>query len=1083
MRLVLTFLVLAGAGAAALLHWAGGLDGPKSDTPPPAVDRRPVQATPQGHLLDTGDNRPKIMGVEGISQPAPPKRIVWRDRLSDETVEIPVFTPWRFQARDAKGIQPTDADQQGVLCTAVRFQVFREPASRAEALALLRNESGAYDALLNQSFEADEARVFGRLGEALNRSSKRGGETLGDTKLILSGHVHITDRGQGIETFGEEVTVKPEQGHAVGHGPFEMRHEAFNLKGSGLTMERVKSKGWSRIAILKHPVLRIHSDVTGKNGKPAFDFGGGDFRPSHVTSEGQAILIREVSRRETAITITFTDRVRAEQQGGRSLDAGRVEFVATRDTVPAESTPRNGGSAPTLGTTASGWRLQHFRAEESVSVEYPGRTRKGRPYLASITADSLLHRVREGVGSTTELEGHPVIIMRGAIPMLGPEGRLRASARDSASIGPLRPGAPTGGLDASLLQQITLRGNARIARQTFEGTSLEDVLEGDDIDLVVLQEAPQGGSQSASRDGASKMVAIHFAALGNVRVGGTRIRGTTHRLVADGLHTERPHILAEGKGTRFLFPDLGREQRLLGPTDAPQANGSAGAAADAEEQPGKDGRWELHHVLARGTVDIDTSLGGPALGIPAHITGDEVSYDRISERSQVRSLGGGPVLLAWTLPSGQTNNIETRTLTLDQGQGLVTAEGGVDAEIYLARGGRRAGGRRSRADFGMIGVRGGQTAGSTLSVETDGRIEIDLVRILGTASPEPGKRQTIKISGPLVAEMKSADDRTVDRMRAQTLEIAMVYEPKDPEPEVGTAPSAPTTRVDDRGAAPITRPAPAQEFERVDIEAGEMRIGLSEGKVRRLEATGKVELRSKDGRVSGQRLTYDGLAHRVDVLANPADPIGRPAAAWLGVRDRSTEIKAARLSLTLRDETPARLEAEAPAGKTADIQLYRPDKEHPGRLEWFSLTYTGSIYLTASEMRTGRVKVVRRIREHPTAPWGAPTKLQALTLRVLGRNMLASEDKVRDIQRILAEGPKTYFRSGRGATLVEVWGHRFDFDVATQRAALTGIPGQDVFFRRAGLNSVQTKIVIDMKTNLPAYISGSRILWSPDTGR
>ena len=40
-----------------------------------------------------------------------------------------------------------------------------------------------------------------------------------------------------------------------------------------------------------------------------------------------------------------------------------------------------------------------------------------------------------------------------------------------------------------------------------------------------------------------------------------------------------------------------------------------------------------------------------------------------------------------------------------------------------------------------------------------------------------------------------------------------------------------------------------------------------------------------------------------------------------------------------------------------------------------------------------------------------------------------------------------------GAALVEVWGHRFDFDVQTRRARLTGTPDKDVTFRSGGHRS------------------------------
>ena len=68
------------------------------------------------------------------------------------------------------------------------------------------------------------------------------------------------------------------------------------------------------------------------------------------------------------------------------------------------------------------------------------------------------------------------------------------------------------------------------------------------------------------------------------------------------------------------------------------------------------------------------------------------------------------------------------------------------------------------------------------------------------------------------------------------------------------------------------------------------------------------------------------------------------------------------------------------------------------------------------------------------AGWSPPTVLWAPSLRVIGSQLLSSDDERRDIRRIVAEGPKTTFMSGKGRDLVEVWGHKFDFDLKTRRA-------------------------------------------------
>jgi hypothetical protein len=1092
-RLVL-FAVLAALGLTVLFSLAGDLTGPAREEVTPVVHQVDPARAPTGHPIKTGGRT--IEAVEGLVQTAPPERILWKDRLSDETIEIPVFFPWRFRADDLVGTQPADADTQGVMCRNVRFFIYRQPTTRAEAIALRSGDKNAYEALLNQTFRADEARVFGRLGEALNRNkSSQGSARLGDTKLILSRNVHVVDLSQGLDVRGEpatEVTVWPEQGLADGRGPFVMTHEAFTLTGDGLYMEHEKEAGWASVKILRNPVLRIHSDVHDANGNPMFEFGNDDFEPTHIVSQGSAILHRQTNRRETVLKITFVDRVRAEQQGGRSIDAGRVELVASQATVPR------------AGSDTTGWSLQHFLAEDSVVVEYPGRTRKGEAYLASITANRLVHEVPGDGLATTELEGDIVMTMRGEIPLLGPGGRLRASCRDSATIGPLRQGSPTGGHDPNLLQEISLRGAAHIER-TEHGLELtEDMLEAEAIDLVVLpKESTRGvGAGGPMGSGSSGMIAIHFAARDDVRIGGTRIRGNTHRLIGEALDTDRPRILAEGPGTRFVFPNLGGGESFLGPekdaTGAPAGPASAVSATDAPST--EEGTWLLERLLATGLVDIDTSLGGPSIGIPAQVSGDELSYSRTSQQAQVRSRGSRQARIAWTAPTGEVSHLETRVLTLDQSQGRITATEGLSAEIYV-----------SQSGLGTSPLSAGRAAGDTnapssLSVRTDERIEVELVRDPATGRPALGSEQLIKITGPLTAELR-AENRTVDRLKAEMLELALVYATPEAAAQ-DTRPLGPTARParsGPRGETSRTRPTQGKRLERVELTAREMRLDVADGEARYIEASQMVEMKSKEGRITGDRISYDGQRRQVEVLATRPDWKIRPAVAWLGVGDERMEIQGVRLALTLdgKKNRPAMLEADSAATSPAVMHLYRrSDGSLPGDkdkspkqtsrdagVEWFTLSYWGSARMVNSEVTIDgkgapergnqTVRIVRRLRPADSRVWGPPSVLWSPTLRVLGSNMLASDGAVREIRQLIAEGYETTMRSGRDDELMQVWGHRFEFDVLRREATLRGLQGRPVRLLGNGIDSELNFVIIDMKTNLPTYMDGTRVRWRP----
>jgi len=664
----------------------------------------------------------------------------------------------------------------------------------------------------------------------------------------------------------------------------------------------------------------------------------------------------------------------------------------------------------------------------------------------------------------------------------GPNGRLTLSCRDRAWIGPLPAGAPTGGLDPATLQQISLRGLASIEREQLGPDGGQDVLEADAIDLVVMPKTRNEETNPMNAE--SRMTAIHFAALGNVRIGGTRLRGAAHRLVADDLHTSRPHITAEGKGTRFELAQIGSRQRLLGPDPVSGATGENDTGTSGPTSAGRRPapRWALQRLLARGRVDIDTSLGGPAIGIPAHLTGDEVSYDRISRRARLVATGPASALIAWSATPANTNTVEARTMMLDRAAGRLTADGAVRGSLFVSHRGGRSSLMPRAARPSRDRLRGG-----TLVIHTDVRIDLLLARAGSSTSPEVGQEQTIRIAGPVTAELRAAD-HSVDRMRSESLEVALVLLPQKPRTTVAAA--APNARVGPGRTRPTAPHRPKRigpTFERYDVRAGSLRVDMLHGKVREVEARGDVDLEGRAGHVRGDRVSYDDEAGRIEVVGTAA----HPAIALLGKTDQRSEVEAERLLMQLTDGAPTQLEAQAPAGRTSEVQLYRDVAKKPGQLEWFSVTYQGRIVITNEAMQAGRVRVTRRVRAAGRTDWGEPSILRAPSLRVMGKDLLSMKAHAHEVRRIVAEGGATpgrmneaHFQSGSGQDKVQVWSHRFDLDVARSRAELTGTPTRDVTLLKGnGLHSTYTKVTIDMNTNLPVYIAGSRILWRHRQGR
>ena len=272
---------------------------------------------------------------------------------------------------------------------------------------------------------------------------------------------------------------------------------------------------------------------------------------------------------------------------------------------------------------------------------------------------------------------------------------------------------------------------------------------------------------------------------------------------------------------------------------------------------------------------------------------------------------------------------------------------------------------------------------------------------------------------------------------------------------------------------------------RLDVQAGAFRIDMQRGDVDLMQATGGVDMKSSGGHVRGERLTYRDRDERVEVRGTAT----HPAVAYLGTNEQRSEVQAERLVLQLAAGAPARLEAHAPQGRTSDVHLYRDDSSKPGQREWFAVTYQGRIVITDDLLEAGRVRVLRRLRAPGAGTWGKAIILRSPTLRVIGRKLLASQDREREIMRIVAEGgvrgpqDDVHFESGAGKSRLQIWGKRFDFDVVKKQAQLTGLPGRDVTMRRGNVpHSSYTRVTIDMKTNLPSA-EGSRIVWRPKQDR
>jgi hypothetical protein len=375
--------------------------------------------------------------------------------------------------------------------------------------------------------------------------------------------------------------------------------------------------------------------------------------------------------------------------------------------------------------------------------------------------------------------------------------------------------------------------------------------------------------------------------------------------------------------------------------------------------------------------------------------------------------------------------------------------------------------------------------GAELTIRTDESVDLSLIRAKDGEGPQPGAEQLIRIVGPVTTELR-ASSRTVDRMRSQSLEIALSF--RLPEEQNPRNASIPLTRA--AGGAGNTEalgapPASPGTVERIDVTAGTVRVDLAAGEARHLEATGGVDLKGREGHVTGDRLTYDAERRRIEVFAGAT-----PARALLGTKKQRSEVQADRMVVDMLDGRLTRLEAHAPAGRTSDIHLYRDVEGKAGAVEWYALTYQGLIVMTDAQLTTQRVRVIRRVRKAAAAQFGAPAVLRTPRLIATGRQMLANDEAVRHIASLEAiehgsgPGSEVNFFYGAGTDRTEIWGHRFTIDLPRQRARFDGRPGRDLRIQRAGqVTTDQASVEFDLTTKLPTYISGSRVHWkAPKTG-
>lgn len=1061
MKRAIAFLLLAFAGVALLLHYGGGLRTSRheevSATLRPATQERTPRTIAEGHTLPVPSVPVRVPAAHGVMVPAEAEALVWQDRATGETVEIPFFFRWRFTTQEVRGVQPEDAERQGALCIEPVLEIFRDPQSREEALALRGGEAGAQDALLSHRFAASEAQALGHLAQRLEKRTQGGGqasarEGLPDSTVRLRGRVRVLDLQRGIEIDAQDLTVYPREERAEGSGTITLRHAAFVLDGEGLSIDRDSDRGWNRIELHRKVVLRLREQAVGADGEPIVRFVQGGLRPSHVTADGRALILHERGRREQNLRVRFTDGVRVEENAGGSLDARNLALDLFRP---------DHALAP--AAAASQWRLREMVADGDVRLAWPA-TQQGMGGLRSARTDRLVHLMPQDESPTTTLEGRSTFILEGQDLLGGVTGdttaRLRVMCHERAWMGPAPPGTLDLGLDAGRLRRLMLRGDARIEHQALDGDPAADMLEAQEIDFLLYDTA------DASPGATTRSVPVRFAATGSVRLGGPRIRGQMHRLVAENLHTERPVAFAEGPDTEIYFLAIGDQERLLGSRQ--------GAPGRSEMEPTPS--WRLERLLARGGVRVDTSLGGPSLGAPVRVTCQEAGYERSTGLARLSGSAGAPARVTSLTPDGRDNLVQADLMTLDRAHGILTARGSVRGELHLAW----DPGQGARPE--PLLPRSAPGVASELGVRTSARIEIAMSRASGETGPALGVAQVLRINGPLRAEMHGPLN-TNDVLLADSLEVSMVYD--HPAGAQDAGPTAPLARATSRRAAPtpVDRPrTPSPASRRVELDAAEVRVDLGNGEVSSMRAYGGVVLTMEADRIEGESVAYDSQTRRVRVDASAGDWRRRPATLRFGAGAAHSEALAQQLEVLFDETGVGNIRLSVPNGDTGQLDVRLESQRTQGEVEWYSFTFWGEIRGDSSRIETQRVRVARRLRAAGATSWSPPLALWSDVSWIEGRNLLRSQG--REILRAVAEGEQVTLQTGEPGDRVWAWGQRFAYEAASGRARLTSRPGEDVTIQREGREKNFTLVIeVDMQSGLPVFMDGPRIIWGPAQGR
>lgn len=1025
MTRVLVFLGALAAGLGLLVHLSGGLEGPRVEQNEPVVERVTAPTARDAAAgAGAGVRGPAGIDVRDVDGPryALPEARVVRDPRSGESVDVPHFVPWTFQASAGRPSAGEGGAQGSVVFEDVVVRLFRAPATLDEARRL-RSDPRATDAFLRLEMYARTARADG-IARYLQGSAAPAGPR-SDTTIRLDGDVVVHDVEHDIWVRGTRLTFDPDAGRAVGEGRFLVEHAAWTIDGDGLVLEKdARLPDLYRIAVERGVLLTLRDALLDPSGRPLLALDPEGFRPARVLARRAVVLSDEAGGRR--LHVALEGDVRALQEGGRRMAADRLRLTVEQPqpAAPPSASPGQPARFVLADLVAEGRPLV---------IDVPDlATDSGGRSEARVTARRLRREAVPLGEPDLVLEGEPVLVLAGDVPLPGLAGEgayVRASARDRAVLSSLDDvGRDAAGLPVPG-RRLVLSGDARLMRRGPGSEPYEDVLEGERITLHLRPVAREPGA-------APRETPVSFAAEGHVRLSGTRVAGEAERIQVERLDTLEPLLRVEGPGTRFELRGLARGQRLLGrdpASDAETAPASgAGGAAPPEDE------WVLERVEASGRLAASTVLGGPSVGVPARVEGARATYERVDGLARLHGAPGQPAFVQMEAQAERAHRLRAATLTLDVARARVRAEGGADAEVWLGAEGADG------LPAGMAPSERMPAPLGALALATDDPIEVRFRLAQPGGEPALDQPQALRVLGPFTAEMRAASPGPVDRVRADRLDALFARRVREAAP----VRSAPLARSASRPAAPSERPAPragapgaATALTRWTLAARDLAVALEDGRVSTFEAEGGVTIDGQSLACEGERLRFERA-----VGALLLDGGARGAAARFGAANAESRVRARALRVLLAEDGPRWVLATGP---TQALLVQRaPD----GGSEQFEVDSRGDVRITANELSAPTPTWVRRReRARDTAPWGAPAEIWADRVSVTGRNLLEGAGAgagERVVERIVAEGPSTTVQAGEGAERIQMWCERVLVDAATGVATLRGRPGVDVRVRR-----------------------------------